>query len=62
MSTLNTTPKLLTSYPSISLEHSFDLGFGALKRVEVPHKNSGVDCLRILRVGLVSHFAHLHFG
>jgi len=31
-----------------------------LKCVEISHENPRVNGLRVLRVGLVAHFAHLH--
>lgn len=47
---------LLTCQSTIDLEHAFHVRFGALKCIQIAHKDARVNRLRILRVRLVGQF------
>ena len=55
---LQTGQPTLTRNTSIALKQAFNIGFGGLEGVQVPHKHPRVDCLRVLRVGLVADLNH----
>jgi hypothetical protein len=50
----------LTCDSSVPLKHFLDLVLVDVKGIQVAYKNSGIDCLRILRVSLITNFAHVH--
>lgn len=50
----------LTCQSSIDLKHALHVRFGALKCIQVAHKDARVNRLRILRVRLVGQFWQLH--
>lgn len=51
-----------TCKTSISLKHPLDVGFAALKRVQVADEDSRAHGLRVLRVCLIANFAHFHWS